>query len=183
MVTFFELCKTIRALPSCLPIYVFLILTNCQESPDCVHFPPKTERQVPFIFIDKVTGENLLRDYRIENPKAIELDSLAVFNEDLVKFPHNQWLLDSYGPYGYAIYVYLFDQLQVPDVDVYAPGSITYYLYSGNSDYDTIVFNYSFERGKYCHSETNDILTCYINGKAAKFSSKGRIHDIYAIEK
>ena len=175
--------KIMRAVLSGLVIYVVFILTSCHESPDCVHFRAKQYWQRQFILIDKVTGENLLMDYEIQNPKRIHLDSLELFSPDLVKFPDYQWSLEAHGPAGYAIVLYIFDQSKMPNVDVYTPGSTTYYLYSGSSDYDTIVFDYSFERGKYCYSETNDTVACYINGKPAAFSSKALIKDVYAIEK
>ena len=60
---------------------------------------------------------------------------------------------------------------------------MTYFLSSGNSDLDTIVFNYHFELKKKCYSITNDTLYSFINGKPAEFSAKSPVTDVFVIKK
>lgn len=173
-----------KVLHFCILLYVLSNFSNCSEPPDCVHFPARQLIEVPFIFIDKVTGENLVSDYS-QNPKEIKLDSLALLDDSLEEFPATQEQLKAYnyGVSGYILSIHVFDQSEIPNVDILTPGTVTYYLYSGNADYDTIVFDYHFQFKKYCYSPTNDTLNCFINGKPAGFPVKGRVKDAFAIEK
>lgn len=134
------------------------------------------------MFIDSVTHENLVKDVFSDNPKRIALDSVMLFSESMERLPANQWVIqDSY--YGYIFFIYVFDQSKVPHVDTTIPGSVAYYVYSGNSDVDTIVFNYHFELKEKCNSITNDTLYSYIDGKRAEFSEKSQVTDVFVIKK
>lgn len=181
--TIFLLMKASSAAVLCILMCFLLSLSKCQESVDCAQFTSKQLWQVQFILVDKVTSENLLTDHEIQNPKKISIDSLALYNHDLLKYNEPQLSIHNQGSGAYSIAIYIFDQSKVPDVDVYTSDVITYYLYSGNNDYDTIVFDYSFQRGKYCYSVTSDTVNCYVNGKPASFSKRAVVKDIFAIAK
>ena len=166
-----------------LLICLLLSASNCREEPDCIHFPPTNAKYVAFIFVDSATNEILVQDqFFLDNPKRIDPDSLRLLNSSLDTLPKNQWIVERHG-YGYIIFIYVFDQSKLPNVDTTTRDSVTYYIYSGNSDLDTILFNYHFQRKERCYSITNDTLNCFVNGKPAEFSTKGLINDVFVIKK
>ena len=153
-----------------------------EEEPDCVQFLPIDATHVPFMFLDENSHENLVQDGFFDHPKRIHLDSLELFNAEMDSLSELQWILEDHG-YGYLIFIYVFDQSKVPRVDTMTPGSVTYYIYSGNEDLDTIVFNYHFQPRKYCCSRTNDTIETFINGRPALFSQRAADKDVFAIFK
>lgn len=156
--------------------------TNCREEPDCVHYTPTSRIYVPFIFLDRNTNENLVQDGHFSNPKRITVDSLRLFSSSLDTLPDYQWRIRKAG-HGYLIYIYVFDQSQVPEVDTATPSSVTYYIYSGNFDFDTIAFNYHFQPKRYCYSVTNDTLKAFVNGEQTTFSTQAIEKNAYVILK
>jgi hypothetical protein len=148
---------------------LIMLFSNCdQQEVGCRRVSILRVGSHPFVFLDKVTGENLVVDHPPENEKQIPLDSLALFNTSGDTLPPRQWRVEKYADVGYAAFVQISDVTKTSSNS----GSSTYVIYSGKGDYDTIRYDYNYGPSTYCVSDPppTDIFHIFINGKPAESS-------------